>query len=176
MLLFIGSGEFILSFFLYVEKGGELFLNSYLHEFEKSIIFETDKLEKFLYNEIKSLVDSDIEILFYEVFSKEKIQNLGKKRLVKIKGSPFMVETGETVYFSYFIDNLVSISSKFEFPNLDNIPKEERIFGYREFCRELRKSIFQETKTKVIIEYFLILSQSEVKLKIFQLGKQSFKS
>lgn len=87
-----------------------------------------------------------------------------------------MVETGETVYFSYFIDNLVSISSKFEFPNLDNIPKEERIFGYREFCQELRKSIFQETKTKVIIEYFLILSQSEVKLKIFQLGKQSFKS
>lgn len=85
-----------------LKKEGELFLNSYLHEFEKSIIFETDKLEKFLYNEIKSLVDSDIEILFYEVFSKEKIQNLGKKRLVKIKGSPFMVETGDTVYFFYF--------------------------------------------------------------------------
>ena len=145
-----------------------------MHEFEKSIVFEADKLEKFLYNEIKSLVDSDIEILFYEVFSKEKIQNLGKKRLVKIKVNPFMVETGDTVYFSYFIDNLVSISSKFKFPNLDNIPKEERIFGYREFCRELRKSI--SNKTKVIIEYFLILSESEVKLKISQLGKQSFKS
>lgn len=48
-----------------LKKEGELFLNSYLHEFEKSIIFETDKIEKFLYNEIKSLVDSDIEILFY---------------------------------------------------------------------------------------------------------------
>ena len=60
MFLFIGSGEFILSFFLYVEKG-ELLLNSYLHEFEKSIVFEADKLEKFLYNEIKGLVDSDIE-------------------------------------------------------------------------------------------------------------------
>ena len=82
MFLFIGSGEFILSFFLYVEKG-ELLLNSYLHEFEKSIVFEADKLEKFLYNEIKSLVDSDIEILFYEVFSKEKIQNLGKKKTCK---------------------------------------------------------------------------------------------
>ena len=174
MLLFIGSGEFILSFFLYVEKVGELFLNSYLHEFEKSIIFETDKLEKFLYNEIKSLVDSDIEILFYEVFSKEKIQNLGKKRLVKIKGSPFMVETGETVYFSYFINNLVSISSKFEFPNLDNIPKEERIFGYREFCRELRKSIFSGNKNK---SYYWVFSYSESirsKIKDFPIRKTIF--